>query len=160
MCTHKNDTSPIIQHSWAPGILWWLRQWRVCLRCGRYAQRIPELGRSPSFSKSTPGFLPGKSHGQRNLAGEVHRITESQTWLSNSLSLSPEHQAWYSARAIFLWRWQSWKDLWVSSKLVIISEMKRLMKSGWDGLPGVTDLVLGVTKFGAFVFWLPVLMLH
>ena len=90
----------------------------------------------------------------------VPRITESQTWLSDSLSLSPEHQAWYSARSTFLWRWQRWKDLWVSSKLVIISEMKRLTKSGWDGLPGVTDLVLGVTKFRAFVSWLPVLMLH
>ena len=30
---------------------------------------IPGLGRSPRKWPPTPGFLPGKSHGQRSLAG-------------------------------------------------------------------------------------------
>ena len=29
----------------------------------------------------TPVFLPRESHGQRSLAGAVHRVTQSQTWL-------------------------------------------------------------------------------
>ena len=31
----------------------------------------------------TPVFLPGESHGKRSLAGPVHRVAKSQTWLSN-----------------------------------------------------------------------------
>ena len=27
----------------------------------------------------TPVFLPGESHGQRNLVGSVHRVTQSRT---------------------------------------------------------------------------------
>ena len=29
----------------------------------------------------TPVFLPGESHGQRSLAGTVHRVSKSQSWL-------------------------------------------------------------------------------
>ena len=38
---------------------------------------IPESGRSPGGGKgNTLVFFPGKSHGQRSLAGYVHRITK------------------------------------------------------------------------------------
>ena len=38
----------------------------------------------------TPAFLPGESHGQRNLVGyTVHRVTKSQTRLSDFTSSSP-----------------------------------------------------------------------
>ena len=35
----------------------------------RDAGLIPGLGRSPGGGQFTPVFLPGESHGQRNLAG-------------------------------------------------------------------------------------------
>ena len=31
----------------------------------------------------TPVFLPGKSHGQRSLAGTVHGVAKSRSWLSD-----------------------------------------------------------------------------
>ena len=48
----------------------------------------PWVGKIPGRSKwqPTPIFLPGKFHGQRNLA-TVHGVSKSQTWLSNYHSL-------------------------------------------------------------------------
>ena len=48
---------------------------------------IPGLGCSPGegHDKPTPVFLPGESHGQRNLEAAVHRVAKSRTqlkWLS------------------------------------------------------------------------------
>ena len=45
----------------------------------------------------TPVFLPGKSHERRSLAGIVHGVTESQTQLSNFISLNfkAEHNIWH-----------------------------------------------------------------
>ena len=49
---------------------------------------IPRLGRSPGEGilwrrtwQPTPVFLPGESHGKRNLVGYSHRIRKSQTQL-------------------------------------------------------------------------------
>ena len=39
----------------------------------------------------TPVFLPREGHGQRSLVGYSHRVTKSQTRLSDSLSLSHTH---------------------------------------------------------------------
>ena len=39
----------------------------------------------------TPVFLPREGHGQRSLVGYSHRVTKSQTRLSDSLSLSLSH---------------------------------------------------------------------
>ena len=46
---------------------------------------IPGSGRSPGEGngKPTPAFLPGKSHGQRSLAGSSPWGRKSQTQLSN-----------------------------------------------------------------------------
>ena len=46
---------------------------------------IPGLGRSPGEGnwQSTPGLLPGKSHGQRSLVGYSPRVTKSWTRLSD-----------------------------------------------------------------------------
>ena len=43
----------------------------------------PWVGKIPwrSAWQPTPVFLPGESHGQRKLAGIVHRVTKSQTQL-------------------------------------------------------------------------------
>ena len=43
------------------------------------AGSIPELGRSPWKRKwqTTPGFLPGKFHGQRSLVATVHGVAKS-----------------------------------------------------------------------------------
>ena len=43
------------------------------------------VGKVPWRRKWQPTavFLPGKPHGQRNLVGEIHGVTKSQTQLSN-----------------------------------------------------------------------------
>ena len=48
------------------------------------AGSIPVSGRSPwrRAWQPTPVSLPGESHGQRSLAGYVHRVSKSQTWLT------------------------------------------------------------------------------
>ena len=46
----------------------------------------PWVGKVPwrKAWKSTPVFLPGESHGQRNLSvHRVHRVGQSQTWLQH-----------------------------------------------------------------------------
>ena len=52
------------------GLPWWLRWLSVCLQCGRPGFD-PWVGKIPWRRKwqSTPGLLPGKSHGQRSLVG-------------------------------------------------------------------------------------------
>ena len=51
---------------------WWLRQWRICLQCGRPGFS-PWVGKIPWGGEwqPTPVFLPGEFHGQN-----------SQTWVS------------------------------------------------------------------------------
>ena len=52
------------------GLPWWLRLWRICVKCGR--PRFDSwVGKSPWRRKwqPTPVFLPGEFHGQRSLAG-------------------------------------------------------------------------------------------
>ena len=57
--------------------------WRIHLQC-RKAAFDPWVGKIPWRRKwqPTPVFLPGKSHGERNLAGYSPWVTKSQTWLS------------------------------------------------------------------------------
>ena len=52
------------------GLLWWLRQWSVCLQCGRPGFD-PWFGKIPQRKKwqLTPVLLPGKFHGWRSLVG-------------------------------------------------------------------------------------------
>ena len=53
------------------GLPWWLRFWeRICLPCRR-SRFDPWVGKIHWRRKwqPTPVFLPGESHGQRNLAG-------------------------------------------------------------------------------------------
>ena len=66
----------------AYGLPWWLRRWTVCLQCGRSGFH-PWVGKIPwrRARQPTPVFLPGESHGQRNLVAAIHRVAESQTWL-------------------------------------------------------------------------------
>ena len=49
---------------------WWVRWWRICLQCGRPGFN-PWVGKISWRRKwqPTPVFLPGKSHGCRNLVG-------------------------------------------------------------------------------------------
>ena len=50
------------------------------------AGSIPGLGRSPGEGNGNPVFLPGKSHGQRSLAGNSPRggTESSTTWRLNN----------------------------------------------------------------------------
>ena len=49
---------------------WWLRRERICLQCRR-SEFDPWVGQSPWSREWLPilVFLPGESHGQRNLVG-------------------------------------------------------------------------------------------
>ena len=42
----------------------------------------------------TPVFVPGKFHEQRNLAGLVHGVPKSRTWLSNSAHTHRHTHTW------------------------------------------------------------------
>ena len=55
------------------------------MRCRRWSRFDPWVKKIPWRRKwqLTPVFLPGKSHGQRSLAGSVHGVTKSQTWLND-----------------------------------------------------------------------------
>ena len=66
------------------GLLWWLRQQRMCLQWRR--PRFNPLVRKIPWRRewlTTLVVLPGESHGQRSLAGYSHGVAKSQTWLSN-----------------------------------------------------------------------------
>ena len=49
---------------------WWVRWWRVCLQCGRpgFNPWVRKISWRRKW-QPTPVFLPGKSHGCRNLVG-------------------------------------------------------------------------------------------
>ena len=60
--------SQLLYATW--GLPWWLRQYRICLKCGRpgfnpWVWKIPWR----RAWQPTPVFLPGESHGQRSLVG-------------------------------------------------------------------------------------------
>ena len=68
-------------YRWIYTYPWWHRRWSVCLQCGRPGFD-PWVGKIPWRRKwqSTPGLLPGKSHGQRSLVGYSPRgCKESDT---------------------------------------------------------------------------------
>ena len=56
--------------TWISGLPWCLRQWSVCLQCGRPGFH-PWVGKISWRKKRqpTPVFLPGKFHGWRSLVG-------------------------------------------------------------------------------------------
>ena len=59
----------LAEAKWAPGGLpWWLRQWSICLQCGR-AVFNPWVRKIPWRRKwqPTPVPLPGKSHGRMSV---------------------------------------------------------------------------------------------
>ena len=83
------------------GLPWWLRWQGICLKCGR-------PGFSPCVGKiawrrnwqATPVFLPGESHGEKNLAGK-----SPQGWKELDMTGSHTHThtpLWYKSKE---WRW-------------------------------------------------------
>ena len=75
---------PTVQRTTLKGLPWWLRGWRICLRCKR-AGFDPWAGKIPWRRKwqPTPAFVPGESHGQRSLAGYgPWGLKESNTCIS------------------------------------------------------------------------------
>ena len=59
---------------------------------------IPELGRFPG-GQPTPVFSPGKSHGQRSLAGYIQSmgVTKTQTRLSDETTTTTKHRVHWIA---------------------------------------------------------------
>ena len=76
-----------------PGIPWWLRQQRVCLKCGtpRFDPWVEKILWRRKW-QPTPVYLPGKSHGQRSLAGCSpwgHKDSHTTEWLHFHLDYGP-----------------------------------------------------------------------
>ena len=78
----------------APNMLfkhfWWLKQKRICLQCWR-AGSIPGSGRSPGEGNGNPlqySYL-GNSMDRGTWWASIHGVAKSQTWLTNTLTLSP-----------------------------------------------------------------------
>ena len=67
---HDWATSHAYVHTLYVGLPLWLSWWRIHLQCGRPGFD-PWVGKIPWRRKwqSTPGLLPGESHGQRSLVG-------------------------------------------------------------------------------------------
>ena len=67
---------------------WWLRQWRICLQCGR-PWFSPWVGKIPWRRKRLPIpiFLPGEFHGQRKLSG-YHPWGHKELDMTEQLTLS------------------------------------------------------------------------
>ena len=65
---------------------WWLRWKRICLQCRRpgFNPWVGKISRRRKW-QPTPVFLPGESHGQRNLVGYSplgHKELDRTEWLS------------------------------------------------------------------------------
>ena len=70
---------------------WWLRQYSVCLQCGRpgfhpWVRKIPWRRKW----QPTPVFLPEKSHGPRSLVGYSPWGRKSWTQLNNFAFMEPQ----------------------------------------------------------------------
>ena len=76
MLPHLHKTTSIF------GIPRWLNGKESTCQCRR-CRFDPWVGKIPwrRAWQPTPVFLPGESHGQRNLAGYSHKVTKSQTQL-------------------------------------------------------------------------------
>ena len=63
---------------------WWLTWYRICLQCRKHKfdSQIGEIPWSITW-QTTPVFLPGESHGQRDLVSYSLWGIKSQTQLSN-----------------------------------------------------------------------------
>ena len=71
-CKESDTTDPFSLHFTSAGI-------ESACKC-RDLGSTPRLGRCPGEGNVNPFFLPGKSHGQRSLAGyTVHGVAESDT---------------------------------------------------------------------------------
>ena len=69
-CKELDTTEWLIWTGVATGLPWWLRWWRICLRCRRHSL-IPGSERSPWIREwpPTPVFFLGEFHEQRSLTG-------------------------------------------------------------------------------------------
>ena len=81
------------KYLWEPidgcGLPWWLNDKESACNA-RDTALIPGSGRSPGEGNGNllhPSFLPGKSHGQRSLAGCGPWGCQSQTWLSDKAQI-------------------------------------------------------------------------
>ena len=79
------------------GLPWWLRWLRICLQCWRWGFD-PWVGKIPWRRKwqIAPVFLPGKSYGQRSLAGY-------SPWGHSPTRLSNLHMDWLGTLLKFKW---------------------------------------------------------
>ena len=68
---------------------------KICLQCER-PRFDPWVGKIPWRREWLPTwiFLPGEFHGQRSLAGYVHGVSKSQTWLSYRVCIHIHIHLW------------------------------------------------------------------
>ena len=129
----------------------WLRQLSVCLQCGR-PRFSPWIGKIPWRRKwqSTPGLLPGKSHGQRRVVGYspwVRKESDTTEWLHFHFHHVPCQMLLedWSSNTIFLKGNTRWVHCPVFSPSSKANEGMNL--SGITGAPGHSCLEK-VSKLG------------
>ena len=61
----------------------------------------------------TPVFLPGESHGQRNLAAKVHTVTKTQKYLGFPGGSDGKESAWMQETGVWSLDWEDtmWKEM-------------------------------------------------
>ena len=82
MATHSNSLAwkiPWMEER-TYGLLWWLSSKESSCQCRTrgFDSRVRNIPQRRKW-QLTPGFLPGKSHGQRSLMATVQGVTNSQT---------------------------------------------------------------------------------
>ena len=93
--------------NWNKGLLWWLRWYSICLQRGR-PRFSPCVGKISWRRKwqPTPVFLPGESHGRRNLV-TVYRL--------QSMGLQRVGHNWVTSLSLFFFllkKLNNHKRLW------------------------------------------------
>ena len=96
-------------------------RWRKTLGLDPWAWKIPRR----RAWQPTPALLPGESHGQRSLAGYIHRISESQTQLKQLSTHTLTEPLWarvWSARLSVPWLGDHWGGTGMEPPLVHVSK--------------------------------------
>ena len=86
------------------GLPWWLSGRESACNAGDTGEAgsIPGLGRSLEECVAIhSSFLPGEYHGQRNLAGYIHRVTKNQTWLKQLSTRSYIYISFFVSLSIY-----------------------------------------------------------
>ena len=92
----KMAASCLMHHAVSQGRPRWLSGREPACQCRR--RRFDPWVRKIPWRREwrlIPTFLPGKCHGQRSRQAAVHKLTKSQTWLSNKTTTTLSARGWW-----------------------------------------------------------------